>query len=233
LRANVAASPPQLATVLVGLRLTAAWRNSVCQRFHLFHPKLRQAAATLPASGGSAVGKRSIRRIWNKSFKKMEKNILCERTKKLLVMQGFSKHEVDYNPNILALTKWTPLLCGIFGLIGVLLGSPYYLIALGILTLIGAFRPYSFYDYLYKYVFKAIFNFGDAVPHGIQRKIGCGIGGVVFSVSGLGFCLDIMPLAYIPSCFMVTFAFIAGISNWCFVSTFYELVSGKTQKKCC
>ena len=163
----------------------------------------------------------------------MNKRILNEHTKRLLVMQGFSKHDVDNNPHILALTKWTPLLCGVLGLIGVILGSPYYLITLGLLTFIGVFRSFSFYDYLYKYIFRYIFKFGNGVEHAIQRKIGCGIGAVAYIMSGLGFYFGIMPLAYIPSCFMITFAFIAGIFNWCFVSTFYALVCGKTQNDCC
>jgi len=148
----------------------------------------------------------------------------------LLVMQGFSKQDVNCNPHILALTKWTPLACGTLGLIGVILSSPYYLIALGLLTFIGVFRPYSFYDYLYKYIFRYIFKFGDGVTHGIQRKIGCGIGGVVYIISGLGFYFGNMYLAYIPSIFMITFAFIAGIFNWCFVSTFYALACDKNTK---
>ena len=154
---------------------------------------------------------------------------LNEHTKKLLIMQGFLRHDVDCNPNILPLSKWTPLACGTFGLIGIILGSPYYFIVLGLLTFIGL-GSYSFYDYLYKYGFKYVFNFGDALPHGIQRKIGCGIGGIMFVVSGLGFYFNNMFLAYIPSSFMVTFAYIAGIFNWCFVSTFYTLIADKNDK---
>jgi len=117
-------------------------------------------------------------------------------------------------------------------LIGILLGSPSYFIVLGLLTLVGV-GSHSLYDYLYKYLFRTIFKFGDILPHGIQRKIGCGIGGIMFIVSGSGFYFNIMPLAYIPSCFMTTFAFIAGIFNWCFVSTFYAIACGKTKNKCC
>ena len=147
-------------------------------------------------------------------------------------MQGFSEQEVDTNPNILPLTKWTPIACGAAGLIGIILASPYYFIVLGLLTLVGT-GSHSLYDYLYKYLFKHLFRFGDIVPHGIQRKIGCGIGGIMFVVSGLGFYFGVMPLAYIPSCFMTIFAFIAGVFNWCFVSTFYALLSRKPQNKCC
>ena len=164
----------------------------------------------------------------------MNKGILNDSTKRLLIEQGFSEQVIENNPNILALTKWTPLLCGIFGLIGMVLGSAYYFVILGLLTLIGAFRPYSFFDYLYKYAFRYIFKFGDGVPHNIQRKIGCAIGGIAYIVSGLGFYFDNMLMAYIPSGFMVTFAFIAGFFNWCFASTIFSLTCGNKaeQKKC-
>ena len=163
----------------------------------------------------------------------MNKQNLNERTKKLLIQQGFSKQDIDNNPNILALTKWTPLMCGILGLIGIILGSPYYFFVLGALTLIGAFRPYSFYDYLYKYIFRYILNFGDGVQHNIQRKVGCAIGAVAYVVSGLGFYFGIKPLAYIPATFMITFAFIAGIFNWCFASTLYNAVFSRQKSECC
>ena len=163
----------------------------------------------------------------------MNRRILSVRTKNLLIMQGFSKYEVENNPNIIPLTKWTPFACATFGLIGVILGSHYYLFALGLLAFTGALQPYSFFDYLYKYLFRYIFKFGDVLPHGIQRKIGCGIGGVMFIISGVGFQFDMMLLAYIPSCFMVTFAYIAGFSNWCFVSTFYRLATGNSKNNCC
>jgi len=163
----------------------------------------------------------------------MKNEILSERTKRLLVIQGFSEQDVDGNPNILPLTKWTPLLCAIFGIIGLILGSAYYFLILGLLMFVGAFSPYSIYDYLYKHVFRYIFRFGNGVPHGIQRKIGSGIGAVAYMASGLGFYFDIVLLAYIPACFMITFALIAGFFNWCFVSSFYVLDRGKTENKCC
>ena len=163
----------------------------------------------------------------------MTKPMLNDCTKRLLIQQGFSKHDVENNPNIVALARWTPFLCGICGLIGILLANPYYFFVLGVFTLIGAFRPYSFFDYLYNYIFRYIFNFGDGIQHGIQRKVGCAIGAVAYIVSGLGFYFGIAPMAYIPAIFMVTFAFIAGIFNWCFASTLYNAVFSKQKPECC
>jgi len=153
-------------------------------------------------------------------------------TRKLLIAQGFNEQVVDSNKKIIALSKWTPLACAFFGAAGLALQSPGYLVVLGILTFIGAFTNRSLYDYLYKYVVSHLLNLGEMPSHGIPRRIGCGIGACMFVISGIGFYLDNLLLAYIPSLFMVTFALIAGLFNWCFVSTFYGLITGK-KEECC
>ena len=154
-------------------------------------------------------------------------------TQKRLIAQGYDLHLINSTPRIIPLTKWTPMTCATIGLVGVLLKSPEYLIILGLCTSIGAFTNRSFFDLLYKYIFSYIFRFGEMPEHKIQRKIGCGIGACMFIVSGIGFYIQNPYLVYIPSLFMITFAFIAGIFNWCFVSTFYTLACGRTKNKCC
>jgi hypothetical protein len=153
-------------------------------------------------------------------------------TQKLLIAQGYDLQTISQTPNIIPLAKWTPLACATFGLIGVLLKSPEYLVILGMCTSIGAFANNSFYDLLYKYIFSYIFRFGEMPEHKIQRKIGCGIGACAFIISGAGFYIGNFYMAYIPSLFMITFAYIAGCFNWCFVSTFYTMFS-RQKPECC
>jgi len=153
-------------------------------------------------------------------------------TRKQLLAQGFDRQDVDNNSKIVALSKWTPLACAFFGTIGVIFQSPVYLVVLGLLTFVGAFTSGSLYDYLYSLLFKYLFDLGKMPKHGTPRRIGCAIGACMFIVSGLGFYLDNLLLAYIPSLFMITFAFVAGIFNWCFVSAFYGMVVGKKQDCC-
>jgi hypothetical protein len=158
--------------------------------------------------------------------------LMKKSTRKQLLAQGFDQQDVDNNSRIVALSKWTPLACAFFGAIGVIFQSPVYLVILGLLTFVGAITSGSLYDYLYSFLFKYLFDLGEMPKHGIPRRIGCAIGACMFIASGLGFYLDNLPLAYIPSLFMITFAFIAGIFNWCFVSTFYGMVVGKKQECC-
>lgn len=153
-------------------------------------------------------------------------------TRKLLVAQGYDEQEVTNNKRIIPLAKWTPIVCAILGAIGVAMQSSGFLIVLGLLTFIGAFTPRSLYDYLYKYFVSYIVNIGDMPKQGIPRRIGCGIGACMYIISGIGFYWGSNMLAYIPSIFMITFALIAGIFNWCFVSTFYGLIVGKKQECC-
>jgi len=153
-------------------------------------------------------------------------------TKKLLVAQGYDEIEVTSNKKIVPLTKWTPIACAILGIVGVAMQSSGFLILLGLFTFIGAFTSRSLYDYLYKYLFSSFIRLGDMPKHGIPRRIGCGIGACMYIISGIGFYWGSDLLAYIPSVFMITFALIAGIFNWCFVSTFYGLIVGKKQECC-
>jgi hypothetical protein len=155
-----------------------------------------------------------------------------ELTRNLLVAQGYDVKDVDTNKKIISLAKWTPIACALFGTIGVAFQSPLYLILLGLLTFIGAFTSRSLYDYLYKYLFSSLIRLGDMPKHGIPRRIGCGIGACMFVISGIGFYWNNLMLAYIPSLFMITFALIAGIFNWCFVSTLYGMIVGKKQDCC-
>jgi hypothetical protein len=155
-----------------------------------------------------------------------------ESTKKLLVAQGYNENDVNCNKGIVPLAKWTPIACAILGTVGVVMESTEFLLILGLLTFIGAFTSRSLYDYLYKYFFSYILRLGDMPKHGIPRRIGCGIGASMYILSGIGFYWNDMMLAYFPSIFMITFALIAGIFNWCFVSTFYTLIVGKNQTCC-
>jgi hypothetical protein len=153
-------------------------------------------------------------------------------TRKLLLAQGYDEQVVDNNSQIIALSRWTPFACALFGSIGVILRSPPYLVVLGALTFVGAFTSRSLYDYLYHYLVSHLIDLGEMPKHGIPRRIGCGLGACMFIVSGLGFFWNAPLLAYIPSLFMITFALIAGIFNWCFASTFYGMILGKKQECC-
>jgi len=153
-------------------------------------------------------------------------------TRKLIIAQGYSEQIVDSNEKIIALAKWTPLSCAILGLTGIILQSPIYLIVLGLLTFTGAFSSNSLYDYLYKYFFSYFINLGVMPKHGIQRRIGCCIGACLFLTGGMAFYMEVPLVAYIASLFIITFAFIAGFFNWCFVSAFYGIFVGKKQDCC-
>jgi hypothetical protein len=153
-------------------------------------------------------------------------------TKKLILMQGYNQTDMENYRHINILVRWTPLLCSLLGLVGILIKSPAYLIILGLLTTIGAFGSKSFYDYLYDISFKYIFNLEKIPRHGNARRFGCAIGSILYISSGIGFFIGNLYLAYIPSLMIISLAFIAATTQWCFASTLYNFLFKKNETCC-
>jgi hypothetical protein len=153
-------------------------------------------------------------------------------TRKLILMQGYNQTDIENCHHINILVRWTPLLCSLLGLFGVLIKSPTYLIILGLLTTIGAFSTKSFYDYLYDIGFRYIFGLGKIPGHGNARRFGCAIGSMLYISSGIGFLIENSYLAYIPSFIIISLAFTAATTQWCFASTLYNLLFRKNETCC-
>jgi hypothetical protein len=174
---------------------------------------------------------------------------MINKYRKLLLMQGFCTRDIDTNPMIGRLARWTPLSCATFGAAGVSLGvfpflaiicpctisvitgfwikSGWFFIILGLLTLTGGLTSRSIYDRLYNLIISPIFHTPAIPKHGAPRRFGCAIGGIMFILSGIGFLTSVKWLAFGPAIFMIVFAIIAGLSQWCFASNLYALLFNK------
>lgn len=157
-----------------------------------------------------------------------------DRTRSLLVMQGFGASDVDREPSLCRLARWTPLSCATLGALGLIASrlpfssavpaSGWFFVCLGLLTLTGGITTRSIYDRLYNATIRHLVHTSPVPPHGAPRRFGCTIGGVSYLASGLGFLLGNAWLAYAPALFMVTFAAIAGLTHWCFASAIYAKI---------
>lgn len=179
-------------------------------------------------------------------------DLMNETSKKLLLLQGFRPKDIDSLPQLGGLARWTPLSCAAFGtaglwlqgilpiggifcpcvitgLAGLWLGSGWFFIALGLLTLSGGITASSIYDRLYNLTFRHLFRTAPIPRHGSPRKFGCAIGGVMYILSGMGFLVHNYWLAFVPAVFMVVFATIAGLTQWCFASALYSWLFGRDQ----
>lgn len=154
-----------------------------------------------------------------------------EKSIKRMQMQGYCCNNESQWVELDVLTRWTPLACATMGLIGILLQSPFYFIVLGSLTLIGGFTHRSFYDVLYNAVFKKFFRTASMPLHGNARRLGCGIGGTMYIIAGVGFLINAPGLAYVPSLMMIVLAGFAAVSHFCFASWIYNSVSNIITKK--
>ncbi len=167
------------------------------------------------------------------------------RSRRLLLMQGFCQTDLEDVRGVSKLARWTPLSCAAFGtaglaagsavlplgaglcpcaiagMAGLWVGSGWFFVALGLFTLTGGLTSRSIYDRLYNATIKRIFRTAAVPRHGSPRRFGCAIGGVMYTLSGIGFLAGSACLAFVPALFMVVFATIAGLTQWCFASALY------------
>ncbi|MBM4154141.1 MAG: DUF4395 domain-containing protein [Lentisphaerae bacterium] len=172
------------------------------------------------------------------------------RIRRLLLMQGFCKKDLDCVPGISGLARWTPLSCAAFGTAGLAVGSTvvplgaarspdaiagiaglwmgigWFFVGLGLLTLTGGLTHRSIYDRLYNATVRRVRRTPAVPQHGAPRRFGCAIGGIMYTLSGIGFLAGNVGLAFIPAVFMVVFAAIAGLTQWCFASALYAWLFG-------
>ena len=170
-----------------------------------------------------------------------------EGTRRLLLMQGFRASKIDSEPNISSLARWTPLSCAtlgtaglgigslvsvgaaicpcaLFSALGLGIGSGWFFSALALLTLTGAVTERSIYDRVYNSVIRRFLRTPPVPKHGPPRQFGCAVGGGLYALSAIGFLQGNVWLAYIPAVFIVIFAAIAGVTQWCFASALYALL---------
>jgi hypothetical protein len=145
-------------------------------------------------------------------------------TKKLLLQQGYSNEAVCSCSNINRLARWTPITCATAGIAGLIIQQPLYFLVLGLLTTIGAFSKSSFFDYIYNYGGRFIFGTEKAPAHGVQRQFGCFVGSLMYLLGALGLYLNDFVLTYVPTIFIVTFALLAAVTQWCFASAIYNYI---------
>jgi len=151
-------------------------------------------------------------------------------TRQRLIDQGFCDCDLDSMPQLSRLARWTPCACAAFGVAGIALalffniGGIYFLV-LGLLTLTGGFTGNSIFDRLYNLLLRPIFNDPPIPPHGMPRRFGCAIGGGMYMASGVAFLFGFTALACGLAAFMILFALIAGVTQWCFASTLYKLLN--------
>jgi len=176
------------------------------------------------------------------------------RVQRLLLMQGFCQRDVNSIRGISGLARWTPLSCAAFGTAGLAAGSTvlpfatalcpcavaglaglwvrsgWFFVALGLLTLTGGLTSRSIYDRFYNATIRRILRTAGVPQHGAPRRFGCAIGGIMYTVSGVGFLLGNVWMAFIPALFMVVFATIAGLTQWCFASALYAWLFGRKEE---
>ena len=150
-----------------------------------------------------------------------------------MILQGYDLKTISEDQDADLLIRWTPFSCALFGTMGMMIQNPWYFIILGALTMVGGFGSRSFYDYLYNATLRHIFQSERTPLHGKQRRFGCAVGACLYIAGGVGFFIGNVWLFYIPTLFIIFFAWVVAITQWCFASSLYNLIRGRKEARCC
>jgi hypothetical protein len=194
----------------------------------IYLPSIPETAACITGAGASA---RAMMYDYA-SFRLYGEDLgMYDATRDRLLKQGYREADICDCKNIATLARWTPAACCLFGMMGLFLKSPAYMIALGLLTLLGAASPHSFFDYLYVFLVKPFVKMGEMPKHGNPRRFGCSIGAFLYVLTGIGFIVGNAWMIYVPALTIICLSFVAATTQWCFASSLYALFQALTHQR--
>lgn len=151
-------------------------------------------------------------------------------TRSCLYQQGFSSlNDVELRRLNLPL-RFTPAICSILVIVGLIFQSPALLFVLaGVGLLSAAFPRGNVIDRFYNLIISRLVGSAPLPPNTPQRRFACGIGATFAAAAGFSFLAGLPGLAYIFGGFMIAASLTVTTTQWCLGSWLYNLIFGKTK----
>lgn len=149
-------------------------------------------------------------------------------TRSCLTMQGYGTLRDEEMSRLNAALRFTPAVCAILIIVGLILQSPTLLYLTAGMGLVGI--PFSrgnpvdiFYNAVLRHLWK-----GEALPaNPPQRRFACGLGGAMVAGSATAFVAAMPWLAYTLGGFVAVLSMMVAATHWCFASWLYNRILGK------
>jgi len=142
---------------------------------------------------------------------------------KNLFQQGFQ----SYTPSELKQIEWglrfTPSACSLIALYGLVTHNPYLLFAVAFLGMWAYFFPAGHpMDLLYNHVIRKAFSAVKLPPNPFQRRLACFAAGIMNTVAGVFFLVNMPVAAYITGGMLLGLQAIVIFTHFCTLSWMYE-----------
>lgn len=120
--------------------------------------------------------------------------------------------------------RWSPSLCTLCMVAGVLLTSPLILWALAATALLGALLPFHPFDLLYNYGVRYLTGTRLLPYQGLQRRFACGVAAVWLLPTGWAFYTGVFTLGYALGAPLILVAALVSITHFCIPSLVYNIL---------
>lgn len=118
--------------------------------------------------------------------------------------------------------RWSPVLCTLLMIIGVLLGSPQVLWGLAATALLGALLPFHPFDLLYNHGVRHITRTRPLPHQGPQRRFACGVAATWLVVTGWAFSAGAVTLGHALAVPLILVAALVSITHFCIPSLVFN-----------
>ncbi|ALG67964.1 DUF4395 family protein [Beggiatoa leptomitoformis] len=140
-----------------------------------------------------------------------------------LFQQGYQ----SYTPAELKQLEWglrfTPAICSLITLLGLLTQQPYLLFAVSILGFLAFFFPAGHpMDLLYNHVVRHWFNAAKLPPNPFQRRLACLSAAVMNIIAAVLFLFDLPIAAWVVGGILLVLQLIVITTHFCTLSWMYE-----------
>ena len=139
-----------------------------------------------------------------------------------LEAQGFCNLDDTALAELAPWMRWSPALCSIITVMGVILNSPTILWSLASVAFLGTILPFHPFDLLYNYGMRFLTKTRALPNQGPQRRFACGIATAWLVGTGWAFHLGATPVGYALG---ISFIFVAGlvsVTHFCIPSLIYN-----------
>jgi hypothetical protein len=120
--------------------------------------------------------------------------------------------------------RWSPVLCTLVMITGVLLASPPVLWTLGGIAVAGALLPFHPFDLVYNHGVRHLTGTRALPRHGPQRRFACGLAAVWLVATGWAFHAGALLVGYLLGGALILVAGLVSTTNICIPSMIYNKV---------
>jgi hypothetical protein len=118
--------------------------------------------------------------------------------------------------------RWSPVLCTIFMVAGLLFKSPFLLWALAVIAFFGALLPFHPFDLFFNHGFRHLVGMPALPQQGPQRRFACAIAALWLIATGCAFYFNADMLAYALGVPLVAVAALVSVTHICIPSMLYN-----------